>query len=760
MEWELEAMGERDALLVLSAAEARTVTAVFERMFPAIDRIPGATEIGVARYLDRSLSAAYREDLPAYRTGLALLDTAARDLFGERFSETTAVNQDALIAALERGEISDWIASAQRSFFDLLRAHLQEGLFSDPIYGGNRDKLGWKALGHPGVWLENSAEENLASEPVNKGGKVQSLADVASALHGSIEESQIPGFDPLRGAAEPAENVDVVLVGVGGVGGFIAPILAKAGLRVVGLEAGPWWRLEDFQPDELGSAYYCRAEMGPKFKSETPRWRRSAHEPTQDLTFSLGRMMNGVGGSVIHYGAWLRRFPAHAFRFRSHAIERWGAGVIPEGSTVADWPVSCPDLCPYFTEVERIVGIGGDDQSDFLRPDEPYPLPPTRPFRMGELLTRAARSMGLHPHAAPVGMTTRPYNGLPEMSYMAWNNGFGSWTGDKWHPGLTCVRDALATGNFDLRTHCRVTRIVTDADGRARGVEYIDALGRPRVQKADTVILAAYTFESVRLLFLSGSEQHPDGVGNSTGQLGKHFMSKMFPHVDGYFPDVYFNRHTGPAAQAVILDDFLDEAFDCGSLGFLGGSTIGAENQFLPIQISREALPPDVPRWGKAYKDHLREWQHLAVVRMQPEALPYEDNYLDIDPRHRDKSGLGMPVVRVTYDLHENEHRLAGYMEGKSEEILRTMGASKTWRGPRFTGAGSSHDVGGCRMGDDPTVSVLDRNLRVHDTPGLYVFSGAAFPTCPGVNPTLTLWALSLRASRRLAERLKSGEEQ
>ena len=144
---------------------------------------------------------------------------------------------------------------------------------------------------------------------------------------------------------------------------------------------------------------------------------------------------------------------------------------------------------------------------------------------------------------------------------------------------------------------------------------------------------------------------------------------------------------------------------------------------------------------------------------MQPEALSYESNYLDIDPVHRDRSGLGMPVLRVTYDLQPNERRLADFMAGQSETILRAMGATKTWHGPRFTGAGSSHDVGGCRMGDDPRASVVDRTLQVHDTPGLYVFSGAVFPTCPGVNPTLTLWALCLKAAHELIGRLGSGDE-
>jgi gluconate 2-dehydrogenase alpha chain len=746
-------------MLVLSSREAFTAEAVFERMFPANEDGPGAREIGVVTYLDWALAGEYREHLPAYRNGLALLDSASQSRFGARFASAAEPDQDELIGDLERGEIPGWVMPDQESFFELLRSHLQEGLFSDPAYGGNRDKLGWRFLGHPGVWLENSAEENLTADPVTKGGRIQSLADVASELHRQQGDEQVPGFDPQRGAAPAAERADVVLVGVGGVGGFISPVLAGAGLKVVGLEAGPYWRLEDFKPDELGATYYCRAEMGAKFKRETPRWRRNASEATKELTFSLGRMMNGVGGSVIHYGGWLRRFPAHNFRLRSHALECWGPAAIPDGSTVVDWPVSYEDLRPYFAEVERVVGIGGDEDNVFLPHDAPYPLPPTRPFRMGEMFIAATRSLGLHPHASPVGMTTRAYNGYPEMTYTAWNNGFGSWTGDKWHPGLTSVLEALATGNFDLRTHCRVTRVLADADGRARGVEYVDALGRPQTQLADTVIMAAYTFENVRLLFLSGDDRHPDGVGNNTGQLGKHFMSKMFPHVDGYFPDTVFNRHAGPAAQAVVIDDFLDASFDCGAHGFLGGATLGAENQFLPIQISRETLPPDVPRWGKRYKEHLRDWQHWGVVRMQPEALSYQSNYLDIDPHHRDRGGLGMPLIRVTYDLQPNEQRLADFMARQGEEILRAMGATKTWHGPRFTGAGSSHDLGGCRMGDDPAASVVDRTLQVHDTPGLYVYSGSVFPTCAGVNPTLTLWALCLKAARELIERLQRGHE-
>jgi gluconate 2-dehydrogenase alpha chain len=324
---------------------------------------------------------------------------------------------------------------------------------------------------------------------------------------------------------------------------------------------------------------------------------------------------------------------------------------------------------------------------------------------------------------------------------------------------MTWVPQALATGNFDLRTHSRVVRVLTDAAGHASGVEYVDANGQRRVQEARTVILCSYTFENVRLLLLSGDATHPDGLGNATGQVGRHFMTKMFAHVDGYFPDVVFNRHTGPAAQGVVIDDYLAPDFDGGAHGFVGGATLGAENQFLPIQISRESLPPGVPRWGEGYRRHIQQWQHFGVVRIQPDALPYRSNYLDLDPQRRDRSGLGLPVIRATYDLRANEHRLAGWMEDRAADILRAMGATETWRGPRFTGVGSSHEMGGCRMGDDPASAVLDRDLAVYDTPGLYVFGGTALPSCPGINPTLTLWALCSRAAERLAARLRAGEE-
>ena len=749
------------ALLALGAYEARTVAAVFERLFPATAGEPGATAIGVVAYLDRALAGADRDKADDYRLGLAALDRAARERHGAPFADCAPERQDALLVDLEREGLNGFRVPPQRAFFDLLRAHLQEGLFADPAHGGNRDKLGWRWLGHPGIWFENSAEENLATEPALKGGAIQSLEDVGYSLDAGPREPQdVPGYDPQRGAEPPAGPADVVLVGVGAAGALAARILCQAGLRVVGLEAGPWRTKRDFVPDELGSTYYCRGAMGPKFLGEIPRWRVREGEPTREATFTLGRMMNGVGGSVIHWGGALRRCHRHHFRFLTHVRDAFGDGALPDGHTLVDWPVGYDDLEPYYTQVEHEVGVAGDATANpFLPRSTPFPLPPLRPFRMAEVFRAATEGMGLHPYPTPVAVNSEPYNGFPATTYCAWSGGFGPFDDERWHPGLTWVPHALRSG-LDLRTGCRVVRILTDDDGHASGVEYVDSGGQPRVQEARTVILCGYTLENVRLLLLSADGHHPDGLGNATGQVGKHFMTKMWADVHGFFPDMIFNAHTGPAAQMWGLDDFVAADFESAAHGFVGGATPNIENQRLPIQISREALPPDVPRWGRRYKEHIREWQHVAAVRLQPDALPYHANFLDLDPRHRDRSGLGLPVIRMTYDLQQNEHRMSDFMEAKGEEILREMGAQRTWRGVRFGGVVSSHELGGCRMGEDPRVSVVDPTLRVHDTPGLYVFSTAVFPTCHGVNPTLTMWALCYRAAERLIGRLSRGEEQ
>src|SRR4051794_8991795 len=208
------APGQPAALIALNPYEARTAAAIFERLFPADEHSPGATEIGVLTYVDRALAGAYRDKAETYRVGLATLDKIARKLHGMPFADCGPELQDQLITGLEEGTLPDFRAPLPGEFLAMLRAHLQEGLFADPAYGGNRDKEGWRFLGHPGFWFENTAEENLATEPVTKGGVIQSLADVGYCFDGGPREPvDIPGYDPQLGGDPPTGPADVVLVG-------------------------------------------------------------------------------------------------------------------------------------------------------------------------------------------------------------------------------------------------------------------------------------------------------------------------------------------------------------------------------------------------------------------------------------------------------------------------------------------------------------------------------------------------------------------
>ena len=226
----------------------------------------------------------------------------------------------------------------------------------------------------------------MTDKPVDKGGEIHSLADLNLPPR---RKKVISGYDPHRGTAEPAPEADVLIIGAGTVGSVVAPLFAKAGLKVVALEPGPFRTQSDYLPDELGATYYCRANMGAKFLSEIPRWRRNDGEPTQEATFSLGRMMNSVGGSIIHYGGWLRRFHPHHFQMLSHVKDRWGLSVLPEGCTLADWPVTYEELEPYYTFLEHEIGIAGDESNPFIQAKQTFadaahaPIPPGRTVQRG-----------------------------------------------------------------------------------------------------------------------------------------------------------------------------------------------------------------------------------------------------------------------------------------------------------------------------------------------------------------------------------------
>lgn len=549
-------------------------------------------------------------------------------------------------------------------------------------------------------------------------------------------------------------KTDVVIIGLGAAGGIASYVLATAGLHVVGLEAGPRLSLENFtkQLDEIGGNS-IRNQMGePKFNHEVPTWRPNASSSTQGAPITV-RMMNAVGGTSIHYGTQSWRYRADDFKMRTTTINRYGAKTLPPGSAIADWPLTYADMEPYYDKVEYLIGVSGKRGSNpFESPrTRDYPLPPLRSFGYGEFARKVMRELGYHPFPQPTAIISQPYHGRPACSYCGFCSGFGCWNNAKSSTLVSAIAAAEQTGKLDVRPNSRVMRILTDAGGHVTGVEYRNAAGQLVEQPAGFLILSTYVYENTRMLLLSKSKAFPNGLSNNHGQVGKYYLSHEYVSINGLFPNNRLNLYSGTSGQAVAMDDLNGDHFDHTGLGFIRGAVIFASNGNLPIGASR-GIPSDVPAWGSAYKRWLRDNANsVGSVFAQQETLAYHSNFLDLDPVKKDP--LGVPVVRVTYDFHDNEHRAGAYMAKKLTKLVQAMGATKTWFGfPPIPVPINSHAYGGTRIGNDPATSVVDQHCLSHEVSNLAVMGGSCFPGTTGYNPTETIEALSWRAAEHIAK--------
>jgi gluconate 2-dehydrogenase alpha chain len=563
-------------------------------------------------------------------------------------------------------------------------------------------------------------------------------------------------------------KADVVIIGLGAAGGIAAHVLTQAGINVVGLEAGPRLGVADFlaNDDEIsGMLRYWTGE--PKYNHELPTWRPNPSSPTAPPPIPPVSMANMVGGTSVHYGTQSWRYRADDFTTCSSTIARYGDDVIPATSTVVDWPITYDELEPYYDRVEYLIGVSGlagningtlvDGGNPFESPrSREFPMPPMRSFGYGELAREGMIKAGYHPFPQPAAIASVPYNGRPECSYCGYCSGFGCWNDSKSSTLVTAIRSAEETGLLEVRPNCRVMRILSNDLGQATGVEYLNEHGQLQVQPAGVVILSTYVYENVRLLLLSSSNYFADGLANNSGQVGKNYLSQAYAGCTGFFPGKRLGLFSGAGGQAVAMDDLDGDHFDHTGLGFIRGAVIFAGNSELPIGKSR-SLAPGVPQWGAAYK----RWVHenadsVGSIFAQVEPLPYEDVFLDLDPEVTDP--LGVPVIRVTYDLKENEINAARYIDQKLVGLIQAMGASETWQAyPAGTPLPiNTHAYGGTRMGDDPDTSVVSKYGLAHQAPNLMILGGSTFPGSSGYNPTETIQAHAWYAAEYLANNLNN----
>jgi gluconate 2-dehydrogenase alpha chain len=557
--------------------------------------------------------------------------------------------------------------------------------------------------------------------------------------------------------------VDVVVIGLGAVGGVAVLPLARAGLKVAGIEAGTWMDPRSFRPDEIHNNVRNLLTSVPKAQREIPTFRTNASARAQQA--AVHPMMNAIGGTSIHYWAQSWRFHPWDFHVRSEVTRRYGSNALPKGSTLEDWPFGYEELEPYYDLIEHEVGVSGkagniqgkiDPRGNIFegRREREYPMPPLRDTEFTELMMTAGKKLGWHPFRGPAAINSQPYRGRPGCMLHGYCDRGGCHVSAKNSTAVTTIPAALKTKNLVIADKSQVTRIVAEASGRVSGVEYIRE-GKEYFHPANVVLLASYTYENSRLLLLSKSKAFPNGLSNNHGQVGKHYFGHWAAiNVTALFP-FDLNIWYGAMAQGVEIDDWADDHFDHSGLGFIGGTSLHVSTEKHPIAAAAMSTFGRAPAWGSKWKAFLRENAGRWVsAYLQSSTFPYENTFLDLDPEVRDP--LGDPVCRVTSGPKENEPRAMRFAQDKMEEWFRSAGASEVIKNPGNGPALSTHAFGGTRMGQDPERNVVDRWGFSHEAPNLGILGGSVLGTSGARNPTLTIQALAWRTADHLIKNWKS----
>jgi choline dehydrogenase-like flavoprotein len=539
---------------------------------------------------------------------------------------------------------------------------------------------------------------------------------------------------------------DAIIIGSGAAGGIVACVLAEAGKYVLLLERGSALSFADVGRDHLRNqrlAVYGH-NAGPELIGNPRVFVDPQGRPRLVKPHELDYHNNAacVGGGTRVYGAQAWRFHPDDFRMAS----KYG---IPEGSSLADWPISYEMLEPFYERAEWELGAAGD--GDSIQHQIPrkrnYPLRPVAPSPQTVALENAAQQLGWVTTPVPLLINTEPYGGRSACIGCKYCVGFACPTDAKSGTQNTVIPRAIATGNCELRTSTIVEAIETNQRGKVNGVSYLDNVSgetRRQTAHAKIVIVSAGAIESARLLVNSHSRLHPAGLGNEYDQVGRNLQGHLYPRAYGISPTKVFNG-TGPGVTIATTQ------FSHDNPGIVGGGMLADDFIKPPIDFWYDSLPPDLPRWGSDNKRFMREhYTRVMHVRGPVQDIPNPDGRVTVDAAVRDKWGI--PVARLSGTTHHATVEAAEFMRERGEEWLRASGCEKVWSTqPGLILSGRQHQAGTCRMGRDPKSSVTDEWGRVHNHDNLFVVDGSLHVTNGGFNPVLTIMALAFRSAEFIA---------
>ena len=702
----------------------RTLRALVDTIIPA-NEYPSGWQAGVGDVIHTILATDLQDRAPLVEAGLDLLHREARARHdGVAFADLPPAARDALVGDLLEGKtVLDWGVVPAHEFMALMVRLAAQGFYGDPHNGGNRDAVSWAMIGYR-VLPEGAAWPTIDATP------------------------------PRTTAWESVDDAyEVIVVGAGASGGVAACVLAEAGHRVLLVERGDWLTSTDLRPDHLRNQ---RLPLG----YDTPAGPPAAGNPRVLATAEGERVLAPTdplwSNNAMTLGGGTRVYGAMAFRFCPDDFRMATTYGVPEGSSLADWPLSYDDLAPYYDRAEWEIGVSGDPVGDPAGPRaRGYPMPPIRDNAAlsRAALSRGATALGLTTGPAPLLINSEARGGRGACLSCGACVGFGCPGEFKNGTHNTVIPRAIATGRCDVLTGARVERILTDADGRVTGVALATAAEgsiRRRAVAAAQVVLGAGAIETARLLLNSASEHEPHGIGNTHDQVGRHLQGHVYAGAYGLFDEVVQDCY-GPGPSIVTHD------YRHHNSGIVGGGILANDFVLTPLgtwaALTRlGAIPP----WGAAGKRAMRDlYGRLALVMGPIQETPSPDARVTVDPTVRD--AFGLPVARLSGGLRPESRAAARFLSDKAVAWLQASGATTVLP---FTGdgaegpSGGQHQAGTCRMGTDPASSVTDIWGRVWGHDNLRIVDGSLHVTNGGVNPVLTILANAYRVSSRLAATL------
>jgi len=529
-----------------------------------------------------------------------------------------------------------------------------------------------------------------------------------------VRDSGTPGRRDLAMNRKYAnEEVDAVIVGAGAAGGVLAKELSESGMRVVVLDAGPMWDPQhDFASDELSMQ-----RLG---------WEDTRIVDGEDpLTMGHNNSGRGIGGGTTHFTGVFLRF--HDADFRARSLD----------GVAEDWPIGYEDLAPYYDKIEKEIAVSGPKHFPWGNFHGPYPYPERDPLSPNAyMFQKGCEALGIRHTVAPLAILSAPFEDRPPCI----NRGFcnqGCMPNAKFSTLIVHIPKAVRAG-AEVLPDCMVTQVLTGKDGRVTGVTFAHQ-GREYTQKARIVILSAYVVETPRLLLNSATPRHPDGLANSSGWVGRSFMTHSSYDVYAKFPEeVRLYKGTPVLATTQDFYETMPES------GFVRGYTLHAHGARPLAFVKGIANSQSGFMWGPQLRQTAIDYNFYGRVTMVGEVLPHPDNRITLSD---EKDDLGLPRAKVTFSYGENDRRLIRHAVGKMSDILEAAGG-KT----EFVIPDTAHLMGGCRMGDDPRQSVVNSYGQTHDIPNLFICDASIFVTSGAGNPTNTVMALAARTADYIRE--------